>query len=73
MTLFAMADRPASSTPVASPCVNVCKLDERSVCLGCGRLIGEIAEWSRASESRRREIVEQAALRRADLPQVPQK
>ncbi len=61
----AMADSP-SVTPVESPCVGVCQLDERSVCSGCGRLIGEIAEWSRASEARRREIVTQAAVRRAD-------
>jgi predicted Fe-S protein YdhL (DUF1289 family) len=64
MTLFVMADRPARSAPVASPCISVCQLDEHSVCVGCGRLIGEIAEWSRAGEERRREIVTQATLRR---------
>lgn len=60
-----MADSPRV-TPVESPCVGVCQLDEHSVCGGCGRLIAEIAEWSRASEARRREIVRQAAVRRAD-------
>ncbi len=55
-----------SVTPVESPCVGVCQLDERSVCSGCGRLIGEIAEWARASEMRRREIVSEAAMRRRD-------
>lgn len=59
-----MAERSTSAAPVASPCISVCQLDEHSVCLGCGRLIGEIAEWSRAGESRRLEIVTQAALRR---------
>ncbi len=32
---------------VASPCVNVCKMDERSgFCEGCLRTIDEIAFWS---------------------------
>ena len=52
-----------SSEPVVSPCVGICQLDPRSICFGCGRLIGEIAEWSGASEARRREIVDDAAAR----------
>jgi predicted Fe-S protein YdhL (DUF1289 family) len=32
---------------VASPCVNVCRMDERSgLCEGCFRTIDEIACWS---------------------------
>jgi len=32
---------------VASPCINVCKMDERSsFCEGCFRTIDEIACWS---------------------------
>jgi predicted Fe-S protein YdhL (DUF1289 family) len=34
------------------------------VCIGCGRLLGEIAEWPVASDRRRREIVGQARERR---------
>lgn len=49
--------------PVASPCVGICQLDPRNICFGCGRLIGEIAEWSMASEARRRQIVDDAARR----------
>jgi predicted Fe-S protein YdhL (DUF1289 family) len=52
------------SAPVASPCTNVCRLDERQVCVGCGRTIDEIIEWPRAAESRRREIVAAAQRRR---------
>ena len=43
---------------VASPCIGICQLNSDSVCLGCGRLISEIVEWTRASEARRRQIVE---------------
>ena len=32
---------------VASPCINVCRMDERSgLCEGCFRTIDEIACWS---------------------------
>lgn len=53
---------------VESPCIGVCALDTRSVCTGCGRTLAEIAEWSQASEARKRAVVEQAARRRAQMP-----
>ena len=39
---------PGAGGPVeagASPCNQVCTLDDRDVCLGCGRTIDEIAAW----------------------------
>jgi predicted Fe-S protein YdhL (DUF1289 family) len=54
--------------PVASPCNKICRLDERQVCVGCGRTLDEIAEWSAAGESRRREIVERCAQRLRAMP-----
>lgn len=56
----------AAETPhveVASPCTGVCRVDSEDMCLGCGRQIDEIVEWSRASEARRRVIVTLAAER----------
>lgn len=53
---------------VASPCIGVCQLDAASECRGCGRLIGEIIEWPRATEPRRRDIVRLAAQRQALRP-----
>jgi uncharacterized protein len=49
----------ASSKPVtvASPCVDICKLDAQGLCLGCRRTIGEIAEWSQATDARRLKIL----------------
>ena len=49
--------------PVASPCIGICRLDERALCVGCGRSLDEIAEWSRATEERRRVIVAAARAR----------
>jgi predicted Fe-S protein YdhL (DUF1289 family) len=48
---------------VPSPCNLVCALDVRDTCLGCGRTIDEIAEWSAAAEERRLEIAAAAAAR----------
>ena len=34
------------STPLPSPCVSVCQVNEQSICVGCQRSIEEIAGWS---------------------------
>jgi len=46
---------------VASPCVNICRMRRDGVCEGCGRTLGEIAEWSLATDDRRREILARLA------------
>src|SRR5205085_6080213 len=55
--------------PVASPCRNVCQLGHDQVCTGCGRTIGEIAEWPAADNARRRRIRQDAARRMG--PELP--
>lgn len=55
---------------VPSPCTGLCRLDAERVCLGCGRRMYEIAAWSAADDTRRREIRAAAAarLRRSRAP-----
>ncbi|KAA5611633.1 DUF1289 domain-containing protein [Rhodovastum atsumiense] len=48
---------------VAPSCTRGCGLGPAGHCLSCGRTLGEIAEWSAASEPRRREIADAAAAR----------
>lgn len=48
---------------VDSPCVSICRM-KHGYCEGCGRTLGEIAEWSRATDDRRREILSRIAGRR---------
>jgi uncharacterized protein len=60
----ALSDDALVSAPVPSPCIDICRLDAQGLCIGCRRTIGEISEWSRASEARRREIVRGLAVRR---------
>ncbi|WP_414717556.1 DUF1289 domain-containing protein [Steroidobacter sp.] len=50
--------------PVASPCIKVCVLDARNVCVGCGRTIDEITQWSRLTEEQQRLVVDRARQRR---------
>jgi predicted Fe-S protein YdhL (DUF1289 family) len=41
-----------------TPCLNICVLDQRTgTCLGCGRTIGEIAQWAAMSDAERRAIM----------------
>jgi len=56
-------DSASSNTAVASPCVDICRLDALGLCVGCRRTIDEISEWSAASEARRREILRVLQLR----------
>lgn len=60
-----LSDEASVGTPAPSPCVDICRLDAQGLCIGCRRTIGEISEWSRAGEARRREILRGLAARSA--------
>ncbi|WP_366655769.1 DUF1289 domain-containing protein [Fodinicurvata sp. EGI_FJ10296] len=48
----------ADNSAVASPCNGTCKLDKATgTCTGCLRTAMEIAEWPRATQDRRLEIL----------------
>jgi len=47
-----------------SPCVDICKLDDNDLCLGCFRSRDEIARWSQLGEFARGFINETAAERK---------
>lgn len=54
------------STPVPSPCVDVCRMDTRSgLCEGCQRTLAEIASWSSMGEGDKRDVWRRLELRRA--------
>ena len=58
--------RALDETPVASPCVSVCVIDEPSgLCAGCYRTLAEIAGWIDLTTAARRAIVRALASRRA--------
>lgn len=43
--------------PIASPCVNICALDEADICIGCQRSAAEITRWSLMDNRERREVL----------------
>ncbi len=43
--------------PLASPCVQVCALDEDDICIGCQRSVAEITRWSRMDNAERRQVL----------------
>jgi len=42
---------------IESPCVQICRLDERGICIGCFRTAEEISHWLSYSAERRKEII----------------
>ena len=54
------------STAVASPCVQLCRIDPRTgFCEGCFRSLQEIERWPGATDPERRAILRRVAERRA--------
>ena len=48
----------------ASPCINVCRIDEATgLCVGCLRTLDEIAAWSGLSDRDRQDVWTRLALR----------
>jgi predicted Fe-S protein YdhL (DUF1289 family) len=51
---------------IESPCVKICTLDARSgLCLGCGRTISEIAQWTTMSGEERKLVMAELPARLA--------
>ena len=47
----------AQKPEVASPCINICRMDAASgYCEGCRRTLEEIAGWSAYSDSEKRAV-----------------
>ena len=60
-----MAEPPAPE-PIETPCVSVCIVDGMtSTCIGCARTLPEIAQWTKFTPARRREITAELPARLA--------
>ncbi len=54
--------------PIATPCVKVCVVDgESGLCLGCHRMLKEIAGWARLDEAERTRITAALPARRGRI------
>jgi predicted Fe-S protein YdhL (DUF1289 family) len=43
---------------VLSPCIGVCQLDERGLCVGCRRTGAEIARWGQMNDDERLRLMD---------------
>lgn len=46
-----------------SPCKKVCRLDEDGMCVGCFRMLDEIANWGIMNNPERSDVLRKAHLR----------
>lgn len=62
-----MSHAPLAPLAVASPCINLCQMDEVSgLCRGCFRTLEEIAGWSRTANDDKLLILAAVDQRRGD-------
>lgn len=47
----------------SSPCKRVCRLDDNGMCVGCFRMLDEIANWAILTPEARMEVLRKAHLR----------
>jgi predicted Fe-S protein YdhL (DUF1289 family) len=53
-----LSNAPEAPASVASPCVNVCKMNPATqLCEGCLRTIDEIAAWSSMTDDEKRAVL----------------
>ncbi|MGP1677336.1 MAG: DUF1289 domain-containing protein [Burkholderiales bacterium] len=61
-----IADLQTQDAEVASPCVNVCRMDAKSgYCEGCCRTLEEIASWSVYGPAEKRKVLALLVARKA--------
>ena len=51
----------------ASPCVRNCCLNERDLCIGCGRFIAEITGWMDFTDEQKNSVIKAAEQRLIEL------
>ncbi|NRB72238.1 MAG: DUF1289 domain-containing protein [Xanthomonadales bacterium] len=56
----------SQSAGPASPCINICRLDEQGFCIGCRRSLEEISAWVRLSAAEREAVL--SACKTRELP-----
>ena len=48
---------------IASPCVDICALDDNDICIGCFRHGNEISQWGKYSDEEKLEVLKRTHLR----------
>ena len=53
-----------------SPCISVCLLDDKDICVGCYRSADEITDWFLADAAGRRDILQRALPEGVTAPEI---
>jgi len=60
-----------TTTPVDSPCINLCSYDyDRDFCAGCGRTLEEISYWTYFTSKEKEQILENCKKNLDSLPDL---
>ncbi len=51
---------------MASPCIDICRLNDDQKCIGCGRSGEEIARWQQYTDAERRFLMQTVLPRRLE-------
>lgn len=57
----------ATEDKVRSPCVSICALDERDICIGCQRTGDEILRWTSMTNYERQAVLVKVAEREQEV------
>jgi len=52
-------------SPISSPCIRNCCLNEEDICVGCFRSLAEVVGWADANNGMRKSIMDNTKARRA--------
>ncbi|MAK60471.1 MAG: DUF1289 domain-containing protein [Ponticaulis sp.] len=53
---------------IKTPCIKVCVVDgQTGWCLGCGRALREIAEWTKYTDQQRSDLIKESESRLKEL------
>lgn len=44
-------------TKINSPCISDCRINEYNMCMGCGRTVEQIVQWSTYNDNERENIM----------------
>ncbi|MCZ2722920.1 DUF1289 domain-containing protein [Marinomonas sp. 15G1-11] len=53
---------------IKSPCINLCSLDDKDICIGCYRSGAEITIWGRSTPEEQRQILIKVQERERNSP-----
>lgn len=56
-------EKPKNNPEIKSPCRLVCRLNHSGMCVGCNRMLDEIANWEIMTNEERFDVLKKAHLR----------